>query len=205
LEKQKGLMQMIFGKSHIRQIILEEMNKSNNNEKIKSLMNSFASELKNISQELKSDTSNPDTGDQQEVEEGATILAISIGAALPKILNLASTYAAKFGALNIAAGLGIWAEKIHHLYMGIIKSILNLIPSYRKAPPDVQKEIADTIFIVIIAMLTGASAQALVTAVSQLSLSIVIPVEALLIKIKSGEIKEYLDDYTTSSLKSYAS
>jgi len=195
---------MIFGKSHIRQLILEEMAKSNNNEKVNSLINSFASELKNISQDLKSSASNPSSDTKQEVEEGVEILAISIGVALPKILGLASKYAAKFGALNIAAGLGIWAEKLHHLYMYIIKSILNLVPSYRKAPPDVQKEIADTVFIVIIAMLTGASAQALASAITQLSLNIAVPLEAILIKIKSNEIKDYLNDYATSKLKSYA-
>lgn len=198
---------MIFGKSHIRQIILEEMNKSDNNEKIKSLISSFASELKNVYQDLKSDASNQKTNSKQDInEEGTTLLAISVVAALPKILDLAGKFALKFESLlgkDIGIGLLMWADDLHHAYMGIIKFILNALPSYRKAPPDVQKEVADTIFIVIIGILTAASAKTLLTAVSNLSLSIAIPVEVMLVKIKSGEIKEYLNKYVVNELQPY--
>lgn len=196
---------MLISKLQLKNIILEELNKEVNDQKIQSLANSLASELKNLSQELKSDAADSNVDGTKDVKEGGTILAISIAAALPKILELAAEYATKFKFIdiNVSVGLGMLAQDLHHIYIGVLTNILKLIPSYRRAPKDVQKEIADTVFIVIVAMLIPASAHALLATITQLSLSVKIPIEIALLKIKSGEIKEYLVDYTQNELKHY--
>jgi hypothetical protein len=132
---------------------------------------------------------------KKNINEVDAVFFVGLALALPKIAeitaNLIDKLSKKLGGgdkTKIAEFLRTSAEKMHHVYVKIVKVALLVVPSFRNADNKTQEKVAEIVFTLIIAGLAVYSGFNAVKA----GISTLGALEGAIAAIKSGEVIQFL-------------
>jgi hypothetical protein len=132
---------------------------------------------------------------KKNINEVDTVFFIGLALALPKIAEITATLIEKLvkklgggDKSKIAEFLRTSAEKMHHVYVKIVRVALLVVPSFRSADVKTQEKVAEIVFTLIIAGLAVYSGYNAVKA----GISTLGALEGAIAAIKSGEVVQFL-------------
>lgn len=194
---------MKITRAQLKQIIKEEMQAMAKQNAISiNAMNAEASSILRDIEAISAQQIAANQNPQQKIGEAAGLVAFSIALAVPKLLSLAGKFVNKFDGPEGARWFEEAGHKVHAAYIKAIIKVLTLIPQYRKAQPQIQKKIAEMVFIGIVGIMLGASAIGFVEQLTTMSNVPLGVTEGILSAIKQGEIRQYLIKQINSLLNS---
>lgn len=132
---------------------------------------------------------------KKNINEVDTVFFLSLALALPKIAEITATLIEKLvkklgggDKSKIAEFLRTSAEKMHHVYVKIVRIALLAVPSFRNADNKTQEKVAEIVFTLIIAGLAVYSGFNAVKA----GITTLGAMEGAIAAIKSGEVVQFL-------------
>ena len=132
---------------------------------------------------------------KKNINEVDTVFFIGLALALPKIAEITATLIEKLvkklgggDKSKIAEFLRTSAEKMHHVYVKIVRVALLAVPSFRSSDNKTQQKVAEIVFTLIIAGLAVYSGYNAVKA----GISTLGALEGAIAAIKSGEVVQFL-------------
>jgi hypothetical protein len=195
----------------LRKIIQEELHDlkkeqqevQSSTAQVGSVANQLLGDINALANQIASQQKSQAKPDGQQIGEAGAVLAFSVALAIPKLLSLAGTFSKKILKKEEAAK---WfeesAHKVHHAYIAAIMKVLSLVPQYKKAKPEIQKKIAEMVFMAIVGVMLGFSVSAFAEQMATMSNLPLGVVEGILTAIKRNEIQAYLITQVTALLKS---
>jgi hypothetical protein len=187
-------MERIF-QSELKNMVVDLSSKKSELEKKQNNKEEIKNALKNAPDLANAASNKSNESKKDKINEVDAVFFVGLALALPKIAeivaNLINSLSKKLGGgdkTKIADFLRRNGNKLHHVYLKIVRIALLSVPSFRKSDRTTQDKVAEVVFTLIIAGLAVYSGYSAVKA----GITTLGALEGAMAAIKSGEVVQFL-------------
>jgi hypothetical protein len=187
-------MERIF-QSELKNMVVDLSSKKSELEKKQNNKEEIKNALKNAPDLANAASNKSNESKKNKINEVDAVFFVGLALALPKIAeivaNLINSLSKKLGGgdkTKIADFLRRNGNKLHHVYLKIVRIALLSVPSFRKSDRTTQDKVAEVVFTLIIAGLAVYSGYSAVKA----GITTLGALEGAMAAIKSGEVVQFL-------------